>query len=137
MADHKTSLNWGGEFFDDGAYGQTTESFRLEGIYIPIGLMLEIAESRLVAKARSDTGFIELLLSIQGVGLQEPGTCYSDGINLRFQDGYHRLAACVDLGYTTFPVRLLHSDSRIRANSIQLEKLAFRYLQERDDNGCP
>ena len=132
---HKTDPTWGCEFLDDSHFGRTREICRLEGIHIPIQLMFEIADQRLLDQARLDPGFKELRASIQAIGLQKPGTCYSDGRNLRFQDGYHRLVSCSDLGHLTFPVVLLHSESRIRASSMPLEKLAFRYLQERDENG--
>ena len=122
--------NWGSEFSDDGSYGKQNPEILLPGTYLPIDLLIEIADRRLIAIARNDIGFVELRSSIQALGLLEPGVCYSDGRNLRFQDGYHRLVACSDLGYSTFPVHLLHSDSRIRANAMSLEELVFRLLNQ-------
>lgn len=121
--------SWGLEFLDDGAYGRlndSTASGTIHQLVLPMALVLEIAEPRLLVEARNRTEKIEhLRASIQAVGLQTPGTCYIDHSIIRYQDGYHRLVSCVDLGYAEFPVIVHQANQPIKAKGMQL-----RYLTE-------
>lgn len=121
--------SWGSEFLDDGAYGRLndpTASTAIHQLVLPMALVLEIAEPRLLAEARNRKEKIEhLRTSIQAIGLRTPGTCYIDNSTIRYQDGYHRLVSCVDLGYTEFPITVHQADQPIKAKGMQL-----RYLTE-------
>jgi len=120
---------WGCEFLDDGNFGRVKKTESTNGLYLPIEFVHQIADQRLVAEARLDFEACETLrASIGANGLQVPGVCYIDESNLRFQDGYHRLVACTDLGYLTFPVLVIESPG-IKAKSMKLKPLVVQLLE--------
>jgi len=66
---------------------------------------------------RMDSNYEDVLTSIKRWGFLRPLTAYvgTDGL-LHFGDGHHRLAAAIDLGMTTVPVRV-YEDTHIAEDS--------------------
>ncbi len=124
-------LNWGCEFLEDGNFGRLHNTEPRHLTYLPIDLLLRIADPRLIQEARLRTEKITKLTSeIQAQGLLVPGTCYMDSTTLRYQDGYHRLTACLNLGYQEFPVEIIPATSKINARGLPLNELATLLIQE-------
>jgi len=122
--------NWGSEFLDDGGYGKMGNPAPIHQLVLPMALVLEIAEPRLIVEARNRTEKIgELRASIQAIGLQTPGVIYIDTTTARYQDGYHRLTCCIDLGYEEFPVVVIPIDSKINAKGMALQVLTGKLIK--------
>lgn len=123
--------NWGCEFFDDGGFGKVSTYRPLDATYLPMELIQRIADRRLLAEARLDEDVCNHLRSSISVdGLKKPGVCYVSSTSFRFQDGYHRLVACLDLGYREFPVEILESSGVIRGGALDLKVLVMQLLAE-------
>lgn len=124
-------LNWGCEFLEDGDFGAHYQSEPRHSIYLPIDLLLKIADPRLIQEARLRTEKIsELTSDIQARGLLVPGTCYMDARTIRYQDGYHRLTACLNLGYLEFPIEIIQVSSKINARGLALNDLVERLFDK-------
>lgn len=57
----------------------------------------------------------QLRTDIEANGLKLPGTLVLSATSCKLQDGNHRFVACLELGYSKFPVKLQYSDGIIKS----------------------
>lgn len=122
------------EFIDDGSYGSpfkknTKDPWRLRDdvdsiIEVNIKFIERFLDRRYMQEIyiRDRQYIIDLSHDIAEHGLREPLELFVDPSNdLRFQDGHHRYAACVDfLGYKNLPMIIVESSGKIRARGLNM-----------------
>ena len=139
------SLSYGCEYIDDGSYGRDEVKSKKEPwrdhpdadlvLLLPMEIVNLIADNAELYAARvKNSERIDMLRhSIRENGLEVPPLIlFDESGNIRYKDGYHRLASLQDLGtFSEVPVVLKQVSGTIRGGSVKtVDHLAtlFAYI---------
>jgi len=123
---------WGSEFIEDGNYGSCNEPFFSSLKYLPIELVIYVADQSYLSQIylRDKEHIDDLIASIQANGFINSGLINYDQTSVRLTDGNHRLVAAQHLGLEYFPVEI-HQVDEIKVRSVRLYNFFQKILESK------
>jgi hypothetical protein len=123
--------SWGCEYLDFlNVQEFKQEKYKPSFIEIPVSLISKMLDQHTFSNMKiNDAKYIEQLKTdIVKNGLLQPGqiTVGTNGATL--SDGNHRFAACQELNYHTFPVKLFKSNNPIKMGGIKSGEFIMELL---------